>query len=275
MHTVASGNGHRRSPERLATLASETAAYRRLRRLIEYVGDGRRLTDKGNLALADGKALVEILETGDVFDRRIGDRVFYTKSTVELTGVDLLFRVALKAGFVRRYKGRVVRTRKAEVIEEPVEALYRAWCALLEVGPAGHRMGDDTYGLGWYTAEVDLVLPYLLREIHDLGGAPIPAVADGMWSHLLEVFDLRNVPPERLEGHRESVEFELRAAFDVLEDFGVLATRDVVNRTTSYGFQQRSGRASPSSQNWAMLCCIASPRRTGWPERCRCGALRS
>lgn len=235
------GNGHLRSPTRLVAAASDAVAYRRLRGFVEYVGDGRRLTAKGNLALADGRALVDLLETDDRFDPQIGDRVSRTKSTVELGAVDLMFRVALRARFVRRYKGRLVQTKKAMMVDDPVETLYEAWCGLLELGPISHRWGKDPYGFGWYADELDLVLLHLLWEIHDLGGAAITDIVEGVWRHLLWVYDLHDVSSVQHEVHRDSVGFSLRKAFDVIGEFGAVTVRDVVVTTTDYGTEQRSG----------------------------------
>ncbi|MBA3630929.1 MAG: hypothetical protein H0W55_14885 [Actinobacteria bacterium] len=46
--------------------------------LITVVGSGTKLTAKGHLNLADGRALAEAIGCGHLFDERIGDRVFKT-----------------------------------------------------------------------------------------------------------------------------------------------------------------------------------------------------
>jgi len=60
----------RLAPEaELATAADATRAVERLRRFTIWVGQGRKLTQKGRLTLADAKALVELLGTADKVDR--------------------------------------------------------------------------------------------------------------------------------------------------------------------------------------------------------------
>lgn len=51
--------------------------------LLTVVGSGTKLTAKGHLSLADGRALAEAIGCSHLFDERIGDRVFKTKSSAE------------------------------------------------------------------------------------------------------------------------------------------------------------------------------------------------
>src|SRR6185312_14895604 len=50
-----------------------------VRALVGWVGVGRKLTQTGRVTLADARALVEVLDTGDRMDPVIGDRTFKTK----------------------------------------------------------------------------------------------------------------------------------------------------------------------------------------------------
>ena len=82
--------------------AGETVVVRQVRDLVGFVGNGRKLTDKGNLTLADGKALQALLGTdkrpGWVRDEdEGGPRV---RSSKNLREFDLLFRLALAAEFL-------------------------------------------------------------------------------------------------------------------------------------------------------------------------------
>jgi hypothetical protein len=72
------------SEEEVAASGAAAAILETFRRLAQHVGDGRRLTQRGNLTLADARALIELLGTGDVMDDKIGDRTFKTKSSAEL-----------------------------------------------------------------------------------------------------------------------------------------------------------------------------------------------
>jgi hypothetical protein len=74
------------SQAELLAAADAAPAVERLRRFTSWVGQGRKLTQKGRLTLADAKALVELLGTADQVDPVIGDEVFRTRSSAELPG---------------------------------------------------------------------------------------------------------------------------------------------------------------------------------------------
>ena len=53
--------------------AREAVIPGQVRDLVDFVGSGRKLTDKGNLTLADGKSLVALLGTPDTFEWQYGE----------------------------------------------------------------------------------------------------------------------------------------------------------------------------------------------------------
>lgn len=79
--------------------AKDAPILAKFRALAGHLGEGRRLTDRGNLKLADARALVDLLETGDEMDAAIGDRVFKTQSALRVVS---LLRAKNPAG---RYQG--------------------------------------------------------------------------------------------------------------------------------------------------------------------------
>lgn len=81
---------------------------------------GRRLTQTGRLTLADARALVPLLGTPDRIDPVIGDRVFRTKSSQGLPGLNLLVEWAKAAGLVRAVGGKLVPVKKnTKLLSEP------------------------------------------------------------------------------------------------------------------------------------------------------------
>ncbi|MGH8887058.1 MAG: hypothetical protein ACRDYX_18180 [Egibacteraceae bacterium] len=120
--------------EALSALAAAAPALTQLRELVRFVGEGRRLTSTGNLRLADGGALIQLLGTSDEFApwRPSGYR---TASTTDLPEVDLLFRWALRAGFLQVEGTRVVPGPAGGQLEEqPLDAWRRATMTLFEIG---------------------------------------------------------------------------------------------------------------------------------------------
>jgi hypothetical protein len=143
-----------------AAVASPTLA--RLTALARYVGNGRKLTQQGFLTLADGRVLVESLGTGDRLDERIGDRTFTTRSTADLPRLDLTFRWARAAGFVKVQHGRVSITRRGGALgTKPLEDWQAAYQGLLKVesmGPRPHRR----YGPYW-----DVEMAWFVERLPD------------------------------------------------------------------------------------------------------------
>ncbi|MFH9354409.1 hypothetical protein [Kitasatospora sp. NPDC017646] len=91
-----------------------------VRGLVSWIGAGRKLTQTGKITLADARALVALLETGDTIDPAIGDRTFKTKSSQELYHLNLLVEWAKAARLLRVTGGRLVPVKKnARVLEDP------------------------------------------------------------------------------------------------------------------------------------------------------------
>ncbi len=106
-----------------------------LRGLTRWVGTGRGLTQTGRIRLADAKGLVELLQTGDMIDRKTGDRVFRTTTSDELPGLTLAVSWAKAAGLVRVVKGRLVPVKKGQaLLDRPLDLWDRAFDAFPSLG---------------------------------------------------------------------------------------------------------------------------------------------
>lgn len=226
----------------LESAARDTVWFERLRSLVGYVGDGRPLTDKGNLKLADGKALVDLLETADRFDEQIGDRTFKTRSSAELGGVDLAFRMALESKMLKRKGKKLLLGPNAHWVDDPLSALYGAWLVLLNtIGPTQHWYRHDRYNWDWYAEELDASLPTILIDVYRHGDTPIEETIEDIWAHLHTVFDLDDVPADKLGFHRSLVDGALRRGFDILGELGTVRVEDVAEVPTDYGGTVRTG----------------------------------
>ena len=117
--------------------------------LAEFVADGRKLTQTGNLTLADARVLVGRLDTGDVMDPKSGERTFKTTSSADLVGLRQVFVWARKAGVVRVAHGRVHATKKGLAIaRDPAAFFDRAVDALLAIGPLASQRYPDRW-MAW------------------------------------------------------------------------------------------------------------------------------
>lgn len=127
----------------VAEAAAGSVALTRLIRFTEWVGDGRALTPKGNLKLADAGALITLLSLADELHPVVGDRTFKTVSSEELYETNLVFSWAKEARFVRVVKGRLLPVKAAaKTLTDPVAAAERAFQAFFRIGravcPPGH-----------------------------------------------------------------------------------------------------------------------------------------
>ncbi|HVY09560.1 MAG TPA: hypothetical protein VHB18_05390 [Mycobacteriales bacterium] len=215
--------------ETLSAAAADTVWWRRVTRLVEYVGAGRPVTERGNLRVADGKALVSLLETSDRFDEEIAGKVFKTRSTAALSEVDLTYRLAVEAGLLSIHGRRVVPGRNVDAfLGDPLDGWYALFlCLLQRVGPVQHRYGGDHYGWGWYADELDAHLPMLLIDLYRTQAvAALDEMAVEAWEHLLDTYDLEDVPADKLDFHRGLVARSLQYAMIRLAELGVVELTD-------------------------------------------------
>ncbi len=200
--------------------------------LSTYVGDGRKLTQRGNLTMADARALVELLGTGDVLDERIGDRVFTTRSSAELRRLTVVFAWARKAGVVRVVHGRVMATKQGRALAgKPSASFDRAADALLAIGALSCQRSPD-----WWPDVNrlldDFVVHLLTGPYVAQGPLPIEDLADMATEAVLDTFRFTRWGDEEVA---RSVASDVVDMVDVLELAGVV---------------RRHGAAVPEEDAW-------------------------
>lgn len=209
--------------------------------LRDYLGhDGLDLTAKGNLKLADGRALVELLDTGDRFDEKIGDRTFRTTSTGELRGLRLVVELAKRSGAVRVHRRRLTAV-KAWAGRDPVERAVAAVRVAVEWGPLallfgdrGRRVADvadlvDDGLVHWMTMLLPAGLEAPFEEISAIVAAAADSIAD---------LDPQYWNEDRIG--RVAARY-LASTVEVLELLNVLEWNESVDEPTDFGTTERSG----------------------------------
>ncbi len=229
--------------DELRALAADAVLVRRLAALVGYVGAGCAVTDRGNLKLADGKELVGVLGTDDRFDEQIGDRVFKTMSSEDLSDVDWTYRIALETLMLEIEGTKLLPGANADWVATPLDVVYGALLVMLKrVGPTQHRYRKDNYGFGWFADELDSQLSPLLMEMYrHREPRDVDELAATMWDVLHDEYDLSDVPPDKLDLHRGSVESALRGALDRLAELGIVEIADEIRSPGKYGGVERSG----------------------------------
>jgi len=238
----------------LEQAAREAPAMVRFARFVDHVTTPRKLTEKGNLKLADARELVELLELDDRLDETIGERTFTTKSSTELPTLDLTFRWARAARLVKVRKGELSATQAGRRLDRDVlQIAYQALHGLLELGVTAHHYRHDPYGFGWHADEVDAEVPAWLLELYEHGSLDVEAIAAETWELLLERFDLDDVPADKLAFHRSLVENAVRRILGRLEELGIVTVEDVHQVETLVGSRDGGGVVALSDLGvWAV-----------------------
>ena len=217
-------------PDDAEVAASRAAApiLAKFAALAEFTAAGRKLTQKGNLTLADARALVGLLDTGDVIDPAFGSRTFKTTSSADLVGLHQIFKWARKSGVIRVAHGRVHATKKGLAIaKDPAAFFDKAVDGLLAAGPLASQRDPDRW-MAWpeVTDLLDqltvslLVAPYAGRRpfpIEDLCAEATHAV--------LRAFHFRGSTDEEVA---RRVTYDVTDIVDTLELAGMVRRLDAV-----------------------------------------------
>jgi hypothetical protein len=199
-----------------------------------FAAPGRPLTKSGNLRLADARALVDLLDTGDVYrEKGAGDWHRSTRSATELPTLDHWKWWASEAGVLRQRQGRLVAVEawRKRVKKDPVSEVLRALTLLAVAGPlASYRW----WFAGPMIAALDSSLgPLLGRLATSPNGVGYDDVL-GEWQSMIQMMGVREWYPDELEG-----DFSL--LFDVLERAGVVDHREAQAMSELSGPAKRHG----------------------------------
>lgn len=129
--------GPRMPEEDLAAAAASAPALRQVVALTRWIGPGRKLTQTGQLTMADARHLVGLLETGDEIDPVIGTRMSRTRSSAELPRLAIVVAWAKAVGLLRVVHGRLVPVKKNQrLLDRPAELWTPMFAAFDQLGPA-------------------------------------------------------------------------------------------------------------------------------------------
>lgn len=201
-------------------------------RFVEFIAaNGVKLTDAGNISMADARKLVAVLDTGDVVDEGFGGRPRKTRSSTELRWLTLIDDVATYGGAVERLRTKL--RANEEWAHMPIaERATRVVHGLLEAGPLCARIAnwDDTQYA--HRQLLDDGIPHWLSQ----------ALPAGSFLDYAEIEELALAVTEassasgRLGGiWPELVTSRLSELFEVLEVAGVIAWSDLVTRPDRFG----------------------------------------
>ena len=221
--------------DELAAAAEQAKLTGQVRGFLSWLGDGRKLTQRGRIGLADARHLVGLLGTGDVIDEKVGDRVFKTKSSEELGGLTLIVEWAKAARLARVTGARLVPVRKnAALPGKPIDLVVKLLDAYPKLGkamfPRGHwrhsLVGDEWADIGpeLLTALLRSAGPARLSDVGDIADAMIEAR-----------YMLGGMTPEQRERLRRTNEADVRLAMSALHQLGVVVLARNSEEVSEYG----------------------------------------
>src|SRR5580658_7809893 len=191
-------------------------------KLAEFVGTGRRLTNNGNLSLADAKELVGLLGTGDTVDERSGGKVYLTRSSADLPVLRLVFTWAKKARIVRVQHGKVLATKRGlNLAASPAGMFDAVLDALLAAGPVTVQRHSKAWPF-WPEADraIDaMTLPLLVRPYTARCLVPLAELTEPAAQAVLKMFTFGSWPQENVTLR---VGWLIAAVMDALELAGVV-----------------------------------------------------
>lgn len=207
----------------LADAAERSSLVAKLRKFVEWVGDGRALTGTGTLKLADARELVSLLDTRDELEWDLGGEVQRVRSSADLPNLAILFELAKRARIVRVVKGKLVRVAKAAPLVKNALAL---WAAAFDSLPErGLLVKERGWGPGYAVLLddcLDLVLPDVFNTIYGMP-EPVPVVrlAESVWLACVESTYV-DLEPSIEPIWRDGLVHEFRRLLTRLAEFGAV-----------------------------------------------------
>lgn len=235
-----------RLPDRavLAEAAAATPAFDDLRTFVAFVGDGRHLTAKGNLKLADGAALLRLLlGVEDAEEPSRWPRPTGVRSTADLPAVNLLRRWAEAAGLVE-VDGRWLRCgeRAALVADDPLEAWLAMIMGLLDLGAASHLFLQGELAPHWLDEVDELLALEWLLDLYADGPVPLEELvgqAREEAAALRETSDLdphvAQLDPDLADLHDLILPGVVRQVIARLEELGAVSVTGITAEPTRWG----------------------------------------
>ncbi len=207
----------------LVDAAERSSLVVKLRKFVEWVGDGRALTGTGTLKLADARELVSLLDTGDRLEWELGGAVHHVRSSADLPNLGALVEIAKRARIVRVVKGKLVRVAKAVPLVKNALALWAA--AFDTLAERGLLVKERGWAPGYAVLLddcLDLVLPDVLNTVYGMP-EPIPVVrlAESSWLACLESAYL-DLDPSTEAMWRDGFAGEFRRLLTKLAEFGAV-----------------------------------------------------
>ncbi|HEX6521499.1 MAG TPA: plasmid pRiA4b ORF-3 family protein [Streptosporangiaceae bacterium] len=193
-----------------------------IRLFLDWLGEGRKLTQTGRIGLADARYLVEFLGTGDRMDPVFGDRVFKTTTSEELSYLTMIVEWAKAARLIRVSGTRLVPVRKNAVLAgKPLDLVLAMLAAYPKLGKSlfprstwrSSPVGDEFTDIG----------PELLTALlTSPGPSPLAALSDMAYDMIADRYVLSGLTGQQHDSLRRIVAVDVAIAMSALHVLGVV-----------------------------------------------------
>jgi Plasmid pRiA4b ORF-3-like protein len=213
----------------------EAAAQRakltgQIRSFLDWLGEGRKLTQTGRIGMADARYLVGFLGTGDVIDPEVGGRVFKTKSSEELAYLTKIVEWAKATRLIRVTGTRLTPVKKnAALADKPLDLVLAMLAAYPKLGKSlfprntwrQSIVGDE------FTDISEALLTVLLTST---GPCALTTLSDTAYGVIAARYVLSRLAEQQHDFLRRTVAVDIRIAMSALHVLGVV----VFDNSTDY-----------------------------------------
>lgn len=196
-------------------------------RLLGVVGAGTKLTATGCLTLAAGRALLDGTGWEDLFDERIGGKIFKTQSTAEIEPIDLARSWGIAAGLVRVEGSKLLPTVRGKKFgTQPTEDWWNLFTsAVRRLGWSDRRYPRNR--VPFWAGMVEEHTPAYLRMALEAGSGGVALLPLGalMWSRIAAAWVTDSLNRDQVRWQVDLVSYDIRrGVFVPLEMLGAANT---------------------------------------------------
>ncbi|MGH3166263.1 MAG: hypothetical protein ACRDN0_10275, partial [Trebonia sp.] len=220
----------------LRKAAEDARLIIQVRGFLSWVGDGRKLTQTGRIGLADGRRLVELLDTGDTINPVIGEHVHNTRSSEELGYLNRLTEWAKAAHLVRVASGKLVPVKKnAALTGKPLELVLALVKAYPDTGAA--LIPVNQWRQSFVSHAFSSVSNVLLRALAEAPAAcTLTSLADTAYKALGEWRYLARLTDQQRDRVRRMTVADVRTAMAALHVLGVSVLERNSDEVDEHGY---------------------------------------
>jgi hypothetical protein len=193
-----------------------------IRSFLDWLGEGRKLTQTGRITMADARYLVEFLGTGDVIDPEIDGKVFKTRSSEELAYLTKIVDWAKATRLIRVAGTKLTPVRKnAALADRPLDLVQ----AMLAVYP---KLGKSLFPRSAWRQSIvgdefaDVSERLLTVLLTSTGPCPLAALDDIAYDTITAWYALDGLTELQHDFLRRTIVVDIAIAMSALHVLGVV-----------------------------------------------------